>query len=543
MGKRLRLTATGDSQWANCWRPHARKRGVLRGLDKIFSMGQKEENFDLFGNDIIQCFYDVATVTGEPVRARALMYVEQLAHRWKHTVMHKGWKQGDRPTPQEVIDAIIGMYCLERVGIHHDVKQEVLAFIDSQGSHTAKDYLGWDPVKEPPPKKLPDLYTGDEIGIYRVMSNSLIHTFYADRVGLTLGCSYKEVFKWLPQLRPYKGPKDLGHEAYTDQCYLITHIVFTLNNWGELRIEPQLLSHEHFFIREHLSVQIRNRDVHLVGEFIECLRAFGATDNDSHIRAGITFLLEEQEEDGSWDKGEDRDDYTTYHATMVGVQALLAHSFRGAGPGITELGPLLKEWFEEEQRKKADLSLLPKAEMDDDKKSTDEEEKSSDQSKDGGSSPTHVSEIEELRFPTWQLDDRISQMERIISRLKMQHIDDDLPLPETYDGTGPKDSLGYEKMDGSSDSPAETSVVTLVRECRARLKVEADAKNWSAAAKLLKKLSQYDVGLEVLQETNIGKLVNKLRKAPSSKVATLAKTLVSNWRQLVVEKSKDSPDP
>ena len=48
------------------------------------------QNFDHFGNDMIQCFYDVATVTGEPVRARALKYVEQMAHRWKHSVMAQG---------------------------------------------------------------------------------------------------------------------------------------------------------------------------------------------------------------------------------------------------------------------------------------------------------------------------------------------------------------------------------------------------------------------------------------------------------------------
>ena len=42
-----------------------------------------------------------------------------------------------------------------------------------------------------------------------------------------------------------------------DQAYLITHVVFTLNNWGELALEPELLPHEHLFIRENLGVAVR----------------------------------------------------------------------------------------------------------------------------------------------------------------------------------------------------------------------------------------------------------------------------------------------
>ena len=62
--------------------------------------------------------------------------------------------------------------------------------------------------------------------------------------------------------------------------------------------------------------------MHLVGEFIEVLRCFGARDDDPLVRAGITFLLAQQDEDGLWDNADSKDQYTVYHATMVGVQAL-----------------------------------------------------------------------------------------------------------------------------------------------------------------------------------------------------------------------------
>ena len=99
------------------------------------------------------------------------MYVEQLAQRWKHTVLSRGWctvqtttsttdtntnkkhsassastsagtKAGSShnretakvrikvPTIQEVLDAVVGMYIMERVGIHHNLKGEVIECIE-----------------------------------------------------------------------------------------------------------------------------------------------------------------------------------------------------------------------------------------------------------------------------------------------------------------------------------------------------------------------------------------------------------------------------
>jgi hypothetical protein len=62
------------------------------------------------------------------------------------------------------------------------------------------------------------------------------------------------------------------------------------------------------FARNHLALQIAERDVHLVGELIEVLRCFGVTDEDPLIRAGMAFLLANQNEDGLWDA--DKDPYT-----------------------------------------------------------------------------------------------------------------------------------------------------------------------------------------------------------------------------------------
>jgi hypothetical protein len=44
----------------------------------------------------------------------------------------------------------------------------------------------------------------------------------------------------------------------------VTHVVFTLTNWGELALDPALAPHEYCFARAHLARQIERRDVHLV---------------------------------------------------------------------------------------------------------------------------------------------------------------------------------------------------------------------------------------------------------------------------------------
>ena len=150
------------------------------------------------------------------------------------------------------------------------------------------------------------------------------------------------MFKHVRKFQPYQTEARLGFEAYEAQCYLVTHIVLTLSNWGELRLEPELCVHEFCFLRGNLAAQLARADVHLVGEFVECMRVFGVGEEDALMRQGMTFLMEAQSDEGLWD--EKADPYTAYHATMCAVQALVTHKFRGHGPGMTSVTHLLKAW-------------------------------------------------------------------------------------------------------------------------------------------------------------------------------------------------------
>ena len=72
--------------------------------------------------------------------------------------------------------------------------------------------------------------------------------------------------------RPYhRGPCPLFDAFF----FSFRHVVFTLNNWGELRLDPGLLPHEHRFLRMILPFHLGRRDVHLVGEIVDALQSFG----------------------------------------------------------------------------------------------------------------------------------------------------------------------------------------------------------------------------------------------------------------------------
>ena len=102
-----------------------------------------------------------------------------------------------------------------------------------------------------------------------------------------------------------------------------------------MRLQIQQLPHEYLFLREHLPLLLQKQDVHLVGEFVECLRIFGVAENASLILEGMHFLLEEQNADGSWDNKRKEmnvdEAYVAYHATMVAIQALIPSEFSGFG--------------------------------------------------------------------------------------------------------------------------------------------------------------------------------------------------------------------
>ena len=468
--------------YGSCWRGTERRKAVLKALDAIFKMAEDPKNFEQFGNDMIQCFYDIASVTSEPVRHRALMYVEQLAQRWRHSILARGWRPQQAemmwqpPPPQKILDVIVGLYCMERCGVSSaNLKRDVAEVLEKTSmTYTVPDYLGWDPRKGPPPGGSTDVMSGAVTSRYRALCTALTYAFYADAVGLNLGCSYAEVLVHAAKMRPYKGPRGFAHfDDYTDQCYLVTHVVFTLSHWGELSLEPRLLPHEYYFLKENFLVAIRQRDVHLVGEYVECLRVFGSNDADAHVKLGIAFLLSTQSPTShAWDDLEDP--YTCYHATMVAAQGLLAHTTRGAGPGIPGAVPVLHQWLHDDD------------------------------------------------------DDRGHHPDAVVAAFV------DAKLRPTDAGGPTKRPRTESPVDAETVQPKAQPVPksTLLRLERLLQQATQD-EDWSTVKQTLTQLSNAIVDVDSLAGTTVGRTVNKLKKVQDNAIADAAKALVRKWKDIV----------
>ena len=82
----------------------------------------------------------------------------------------------------------------------------------------------------------------------------------------------------------------------------MTHVVFTLTNWGELALDPALTPHEYCFARAHLARQIEARDVHLVHTMMIIIHSFVTCDrcscigNTSAIQSRVHSRAEAKEE-------------------------------------------------------------------------------------------------------------------------------------------------------------------------------------------------------------------------------------------------------
>ena len=498
-------------QWATAFQGQTRRKAVLSGLDAIAALSSDQANFDQFGNDAIQCFYDVARATEDPVRANALMFVEQLAHKWRHRILSRGWRSSGRPTPQQILETIVGLYCLERVGVSAPkLKEDVVHAVtltgpdadDSLKPYSCKDYFGWDPVHDASvPEGVAEVLSGEAVTVYRTLCNSLIHAFYAERASINIGCGYADVLAKVATLRPYKSHGELPWESYVDQAYLITHVVFTLNNWGELALEPELLPHEHLFIRENLGVAVRERDAHLVGEYVECLRAFGSDDSDPLIQLGMTFLLRAQDPaTHRWDVGGDA--YTSYHATMVACQALLVHTHRGYGPGLPSCVAVLEKWHAAERpddvRENPDIALRKRV---DDKARKPPKKEAPDEK------PASPRPAEPKKRPAAPSEPK--------------------KRPASPDKSAKPPPQKKKKKVPQKLSKEDIAAV------EAKIQEAVAGQAWPVASKLLKNLAESDVSVELLKTTTVGKTVAALKKAADAKLVMAAKGLVARWKQMV----------
>ena len=280
----------------------------------IYRNSLEGENFEDWGGDYLWCFHCIASTSADPeLRALAAEMGVELA---------RNWRSGQQALPELADAGEVGYYMSmidvsSRLGIENLRLREHVR----QGSRrfTAREYLSFDPLREAPPAGTRSRYD--------VWCDALVLTYTGDGCGIPMGASYADVLRWLPEMRPYRGPEGGANAEFRDIVFSITHLVYTLNDYNRYRLSPEWLPQEFEFLRENLKEAVAAGDPELLGEFVDCLRAFGLPDSDRVVRAGVEYLLGSQNADGSWGNVDAPDPHTRYHTAWTAIDALRDYTF------------------------------------------------------------------------------------------------------------------------------------------------------------------------------------------------------------------------
>ncbi|CAH0479512.1 unnamed protein product [Peronospora belbahrii] len=325
------------------WKIDMRRESIVKGLSRVYLMMRESPvTFPDWGLHAIQSLYDLQAVEEGEVLRLATLYARLMGALWLKEDRHVDWIPGSIPTPTQLVNAIRAVYVVERLGISHARRVELLDFFDrSPAVYGPKDLLGWNPAESPPPST-------DESGasIYERLTRALVLWQQSHGLGVLIGFTLPQLLQHLLLVYPYKGPSDLSPAEYEDQVHFVTTLVFVLTNHGRLRCETELLPHEYFFLHHHVAYHLAQQDVALLGETLRALRCFEGSSDLVQMRRGLAFLLLTQREDGSWvTESAQNDANQQYFSTMQALWALCEPRRAGFAPAFPEAIPILEHYL------------------------------------------------------------------------------------------------------------------------------------------------------------------------------------------------------
>jgi hypothetical protein len=328
---------------------------IKRGLDFIHRCGSKANNFENYGSLLICCFALLGATARDPkLRKLGRDRSQQLARRWmrNHRLVPAD------VTPDLLLDFIFVRYALNRLGLRERALTAQIRLAAKQFS--AVELIGFDPLNEVPPDDIPfpcDCGLKNQRGRksckrcrrrlriqgrHRVWMEALANTYVAERCGVVFGARYLDVLKLLPVMRPYSVGAGANDEAVRDAIYAVTHIVYTLNDYGTFQLSPRWLPQEAAFLKASIAPLCASADVELLGELLDSLQAFGLRSSHPLIRRGTNYLLAAQNPDGSWGDPEEADLRTRCHTTWTAVDGLRTCVWRSKRLSFPAARSLLK---------------------------------------------------------------------------------------------------------------------------------------------------------------------------------------------------------
>lgn len=323
-------------------------------MDSIYRAATDPQTFDYHGHDLLLFFQTIArTAKDARLRETARKMGKERARQWRR----------DYSALPSDMDAdtlahmVFGSNAADGLGVRDMALKSRIC--KAARRFSAQDYFCFDPLTEPPPSDVPKYCDcggtnprGKTIcaecknplrleSRYSVWCVALIRSFAGDRYGARLGAHLADVIKWLPVMRPYRGRESGKNEDFYDTVYAVTHIVYTLNDYGAYNLSPDLLADEFDFLKANQKEAIALKDADMMGEFLDALQSFGLPDSDPLIRTGMDFLLSEQNADGSWGDKSDTV-FNRYHATWTAIDGLREYCWKGEGLSFPCLKPVLE---------------------------------------------------------------------------------------------------------------------------------------------------------------------------------------------------------
>jgi hypothetical protein len=340
--------------------PADREAAIQRGIEFIYRTASDAETFTEYGYDLLWCFYTISATARSPkLRRVAREMGHERAVEWRrfHATVPPD------SSPAEVADLVFGSDAADRLGVRDPAIKEQLRRFAAR--YTAVDFLLFDSAREPPPADIPkdcrkcDRHNersdtvccdcGEPLEMrdrYDVWTEALITTYTGDIYGVTLGAHYPDVIRWIPVMRPYPSGASLNTADFFNVVGAVTHVVYTLNDYGMHLLSPDWLPHEYQYLKTNLEEMMKRQDPELVGEFLDTLRSFGMSEANPLIRTGVEYLLSTQNADGSWGG---TDVYGRYHATWTAVDGLRLYAWRGRRLNLDGQEKLLRDQGEKGQ--------------------------------------------------------------------------------------------------------------------------------------------------------------------------------------------------
>jgi hypothetical protein len=333
-----------------------RTRAILRAFHFIEQSAEVPENYRTQDSDFLYCFYSIAATAREPeLRDAATRAARKYARKFAGIRV----KVPPNASVNQIAHLIFGWYPAAMMGENDSrMKAELRR---QSGRYSAVDFLKFDPAVEPPPSDISDPCEFDHFenprGVklcrkcgrplaikskYEVWIDALVDTYSGDLYGVPMGASYRDAIKWLPAMRPYPDPKSANPTEFLDALYALTHVVYTLNDYGHYRLPRDLLPQEFAYLRANLPQAIAMHDPETMGEFLDALKGFGLDESDPVIQQGMTYLLDNQRPDGTWGPADEADYYTLYHAAWTGIDGLKGCCWQGERLSFPGLRPVIE---------------------------------------------------------------------------------------------------------------------------------------------------------------------------------------------------------